>query len=327
MNNENNIVPLALEDVSTNSLLKYIPNIINGNNAQITNLINGIIHFGNENSNQYMKLPVSTNGIVKGNSGIFKNLAFSTIDVSTANNAFNNIIVDHQKCNNRFSTESGMSGQYTHDASSIKYGNDSVAIALNKYESLFNNASTGVNDISIRLQALSDDINMILTRLDINKEYEMTSSTMMMSRRSSNNSDMEFVNSYNSSTKSYTYPNSFYTNYNNITPKNESDIIDIRNGKKFRYYTVDSIYTKINNQYECCLNTDDIGTETEIIIDNTHDNDVIIKLSYDGEKYNYAKIAKEDINLARLNLICIKIDPVYGPMWYIKNYNGKITLM
>lgn len=327
MNNENNIVPLTLEDVSINSLLKYIPNIINGNNAQITNLVNGVIHFGDENSNHYIKLPVITNGIIKGNSGIFNNLSFSSIDSSTADTAFNDIIVNHQKCNNRFSSEAGMSGQYTHDASSIKYGADNVALALNRYETLFKNASTGVRDVSIRLQALSNDVDMILERLNINREYEMPSASMMMSRRVSNNTDMEFIDAYNSSTKSYTYPNAFYTNYNNITVKNESDANDIRNGKKFRYYTVDSIYTKINNQYECCLNTSDIGTETEIIIDNTHDNDVIIKLSYDGEKYNYVKIEKDDIELTRINLICTKIDPIYGAVWYIKNYNGKITLV
>ena len=326
MNNENNIVPLALEDVSTNSLLKYIPNIINGNNEQITNLFNSIIHFGAENSNHYIKLPIITNGIVKGNSGIFKNLSFSTIDNSTANTAFNNIVVDHQKCTNRFSSEN-INGQYTHDASSIKYGTDSVASKLNSYEALFNGASNSVNDISTRLYELKNDVDMILSQLDINREYE-TGTVMMMSRRVSNNTmDNDFMNAYNSSTKSYTYPNAFYTNYNNIVTKNESDLNDIKNGKKFRYYTVDSAYTKINNQYECCLNASEVGTETEIIIDDTHNTDVIIKLSHDGEKYKYVKIAHEDIELARLNLICIKIDPTYGAIWYIKNYNGKITLM
>lgn len=109
--------------------------------------------------------------------------------------------------------------------------------------------------------------------------------------------------------------------------RHECDKIDIENKIKFRYYIVDKgKYLKINNQYPCSLFCDEIGKEIELIIENTHDKDVIIKLSYDGEKYSYLKIKNNDIPLARITLVCRSFNSKYGSIWYVKNYSGNITL-
>jgi hypothetical protein len=98
------------------------------------------------------------------------------------------------------------------------------------------------------------------------------------------------------------------------------------NNNKFRYYKItNDYYTKINNQYKCVLNTENIGQETTLIIDKNSNNDLYIRLSYDGNSYEYVKIKYDDIDLARITLVCIN-KTIYGPVWYIKNYNGNITL-
>lgn len=109
--------------------------------------------------------------------------------------------------------------------------------------------------------------------------------------------------------------------------KYSCDQIDILNNKKFRYYVVDkNKYLKVNNQYPCSLYCNQIGKEIELVIDNTHNKDLIIKLSYDGEKYSYLRIKNEDIPVARVTLICCSFTSKYGAKWYVKKYNGNIIL-
>lgn len=105
------------------------------------------------------------------------------------------------------------------------------------------------------------------------------------------------------------------------------DKIDIDNGVKFRYYIITGKYLKVNNQYPCSIYCDKVGTEIDLILDNTTPNkDLIIKLSYNGVKYNYIRVKQEDIPTTRLTLVATQFNEKYGTTWYLKNYNGNITL-
>lgn len=104
------------------------------------------------------------------------------------------------------------------------------------------------------------------------------------------------------------------------------DKIDIDNGIKFRYYLPQGKYLKLNNQYPCSIYTNEIGKEIELILENTHDKDLIIKLSYDNNKYNYLRIKKEDLSITKITLVCIKYSETNGATWFIKKYNGNIYL-
>ena len=109
--------------------------------------------------------------------------------------------------------------------------------------------------------------------------------------------------------------------------RHSCDQFDIQNKMKFRYYEVNSNkFIKVNNQYPCSLFCEEIGKEIDIIIEDTHKNDLIIKLSYDGEKYSFVRIKKEDLAITRLTLVCCGFNSNYGNTWYIKKYNGNIIL-
>lgn len=114
---------------------------------------------------------------------------------------------------------------------------------------------------------------------------------------------------------------------NKMKLRHASDKVDIDNNIKFRYYEVtEGKYVKINNQYPCSLYCKKIGKEIELIIDKTHKGDLLIKLSYDGEKYYYLRVKNEDIDITRITLICSGFNSEYGSSWYVKKYNGNISI-
>lgn len=114
---------------------------------------------------------------------------------------------------------------------------------------------------------------------------------------------------------------------NKMKLRHNSDKIDIDNNVKFRYYEVsNSKYVKVNNQYPCSLYCEKIGKEIELIIDKTHKEDLLIKLSYDGVKYHYLRVKNEDIDITRITLLCSGFNREYGSYWYVKNYNGNISI-
>ena len=109
--------------------------------------------------------------------------------------------------------------------------------------------------------------------------------------------------------------------------KHKCDKVDIDNNVKFRYYDIKSSYLKVNNQYPCSLYTEEIGKEVNIIIEDTNkDNDLIIKLYYDGVNYNYLKVKYNDLPTTRITLVSIGFNINYGTKWYVKNYNGNILV-
>lgn len=108
--------------------------------------------------------------------------------------------------------------------------------------------------------------------------------------------------------------------------RNLCDKIDIDNGIKFRYYIVEGKYLKVNNQYKCSLYTNEIGKEIELILDNTHNRDLYIKLSYSNSKYNYLVIKKENIDITKVTLVCTKFTEKEGATWFVKKYTGNIHL-
>ena len=341
------------KDASIHTLIKDIPAIINSNNAENSRLFNSIFNFSNKDVNlnlnnnkydasQYLIVPLITDGIVKGGAGEFMNLRFDLLDKSTASKSFigeNPAVIDHKYAINRFSNEIK---EFTHDAASIYYNNDlntnlSVYDKLSNMDKIVETINTDYNQLKNKINSMDADIQNICERLNINKSYNDSPVTFNMSRSinqnvkqtQSNESGINstLVDTYNSSTNSYTYPAKIYANYvDGYKVKNDPDTIDIKNNKKFRYYIVDSNYTKVNNQYMCALNAKNIGVETSLIIDNTYNNDLIIRLDYDGINYNCIEINKADIDLCRLTLTCVDINE-YGSKWYLNNYSGNIKFV
>lgn len=198
-----------------NTLIKYIPSIITYNNNEVSRLFNDIFEFGNENNNfQYIKVPIVTNGVVRGNTGYFNNLSIKeniTFDASILENAFkDNIVVNHQKSNNRFKNDydKNIQNEYTHDAESIFYKNGSIASLLeNVYESLNNveSITQKLNNLDSSIQELTDMINIIAIKLNIDNGYnhEVNVATT---------NDDNLVEAINSPTTSYTYSSNAYKN-------------------------------------------------------------------------------------------------------------------
>lgn len=344
----------AYKDASIQTLIKDIPAIINHNNSENDRLFKSLFNFFNNDLNikndlstynlsQYLIVPLITDGIVKGGTGEFNNIKFNYLEKQTALNSFigeNKAVIDHQYAINRFSNfvNDGYNKTYTHDAASIYYNNDlnsklSVYDKLSNIDGVVENVKDDIISVKSEISDIKDNINLICDKLNINKNYNSIS-TFRMARTVSNdeNSDDIYVNSelvdtYNSQTNSYTYPTKIYSyNQSEYKLKYKYDELDIKNNKKFRYYIVDSKYSKVNNQYICALHTNKIGNQTNLILDNITDNDLIIKLFYDGSQYHCIKVLNSDIDLCRLTLTCIDINE-YGSKWYVTNYSGNIEFI
>lgn len=343
MSNERKISIPNYLDASISTLIKDIPQIISNNNAENLAFFNAIFNFGNYSSDtdsrQYIKTSVDTNGYVNANSGYFKNIKFDKIDTSTAENAFiANVKVNHNNSINRFKNgsefiDSSVAGinEYCHNTAAIYHNNGIASGALNVIISNLENAMGSQNslvsqlnekydNLKVRVDALYDNLN--INRTYSNNQTYASRSTLMATELYNN----DIVNAYNNSTKSYTYPAKVYTGDKTVKYQTIYDHIDIDNNVKFRYYNVDSIYTKINNQFINSLNCNEIGLQTSILIDNTHKNDLIIKLHYDGNEYTCVKVINSNIDLCRLLLTCIEINE-YGPKWYITSYSGNIEII
>ena len=329
-------------DASISTLIKDIPHIITNNNSESLTFFNAIFNFGDYSSNtasrQYIKTSVDTDGYVKANSGEFNNIKFNNIDTSTAKNAFiSNVKVNHNNAINRFKVgaefvDSSIIGieDYCHNTESIYHTDASGGTSLNN---IIFNLKTSVNSQNNSLSQLTDKVNnlellidKLYENLNINRTYSANTTYITNSYSSNDLYNSNIVEAYNNSTNSYTYPVKVYSGDTNVKYQTSYDHIDINNNIKFRYYNVNSIYTKVNNQFMNSLNCNEVSLQTNIIIDKTHNNDLIIKLYYDGNEYTCVKVLNTDIELCRLLLTCIEINE-YGPKWYITSYSGNIEII
>lgn len=211
-----------LEDCSINTLIKYVPNIINNNNQEIKRVLSDIFEFGvDTNTAQYIKTPINTKGIVKGNSGQFYNLYTShiTLDSSALNEDLLNAKVYHQNSPDRFKVKinEDIFKRYAHDSDSIVYDfvldsskNTTKSVSVKEFlqdtEIKIKDISTNVNTNNTTLKLLDASIkevysilNDIVSKLNIEKEAT-----------AENNENNNLVEAYNNPTKSYTYSSQNY---------------------------------------------------------------------------------------------------------------------
>lgn len=207
-----------LEDCSTNTLIKYIPSIINNNNNEIKRVFNEIFEFGNSNNkSQYIKVPVNTSGLVRGNTGYFNNLQITNsliLDSSVLENSFQNAIINHQKTSNRFvnTYTNNITNNYAHDAESIFYKNGSIIDMLDSvYDALNNiqNTSQAINNLDASVKEIYSMLAIITNKLNINNTYNKETNNENESIMNSNDNLVEAINS---PTTSYTYSSDFYKN-------------------------------------------------------------------------------------------------------------------
>ena len=323
------------KELNMTTKISKIPEIVNDNFKITKDIVNSIIEYDSKlDSSQYIKVPIITNGIVKGNTGEFKNIKINNIISETPESTIINFVTDHQLAINRFSKNSNFSDyiykNYSHDAGYIycvdKNGQEyNVQSLLTKIENSNNDYSDIFNNIDSSIKSLRQDIDSIMENLNINRLYGDDNVPMMLY---SNTEDDNIIKTINSKSSSYTYPAKTYSEQNTNNVKYVYDKFDINNNIKFRYYIANDSYIKINNQYNVAIHCDKIGTELNIIIDydNIYDNDLIIKLQYNNNSYKCIKVKHNDIELVRLCLVCIDINE-YGEVWYLKNYSGTIEII
>ena len=139
----------------------------------------------------------------------------------------------------------------------------------------------------------------------------------------------EFVEVYNSVPTYYTYPINLYTEvpkYSDKHYKSKADYNDVKNGIRFKYYNSNnSKYLKIDNELPVTIHGN-LGDEIDLIIEKKINKDINIKLSSSKNSYSYVRVESNDIDLARITLVCVDYNDVYGSTWYVKNYSGNIHL-
>lgn len=212
-----NVKKPSYVNCDSNTLIKNIPNIINTNNEENIKFFKSIFEFGGINNKsqtqQYIKVPLITKGIVKGGSGQFFNLYANNVTLSndSMDKDFINIKTNHQKSINRFKNEysDDIKNTYAHDAAYILY-NDTTSLkteldsVINKVNKLYleNNYDDAISDINERIRAIEDAIGKIIKNLNINTEYPQDVIE--------DDNNEELINTINSPTSSYTYSSNYY---------------------------------------------------------------------------------------------------------------------
>lgn len=209
------------KDCDQKTLIKDIPNIINNNNEITLSLFKNIFEFGDgENSQQYIKVPLNTKGIVKGGSGQFFNLYANRISLSneSISNDFKNIITNHNLSENRFKNpslyEESIMNNYTHDADSIIYNNNSLNRELDnlvtKVDEIYKevNYDASIKDIYNKIEEIKDTLLIITNNLNINNSYNNTQDISVTNI----DENEELLLAINSPTSSYTYSSDYYKN-------------------------------------------------------------------------------------------------------------------
>lgn len=209
-----------LKDCSINTLIRYIPNIINDNNSEIKRVLGEIFEFGDDkNNSQYIKTSINTKGVVKGNSGQFYNLYTKriTLDSSSKQEDFLDITTNHQNSINRFkeNLSEEIQNNYMHDSDSIyykSYARNDLNISLSIKEGVemiekdvkeisnkITNNDTSINLLDSSIKELYSLLNIITSKLNIEKEAQID-----------NFNDDNIVEALNNKTNSYTYSSENY---------------------------------------------------------------------------------------------------------------------
>lgn len=217
---------IELKDCSINTLISYLPKIVNDNNKEIKRVFADIFEFGDSTNNaQYIKTSINTKGTIKGNTGQFNNLYIShlSLDSSSLSNDFIDAKIKHQNCPDRFklnvnsndadaSTKLDTINSFAHDADNIffdyQYGSSSIIKNISVKEcinSLTNEVSkivddtnkndTKINSLDASIKELYSMLESIVSKLNIEKEVDTTSI----------NENDNLVEVYNNPSKSYTY--------------------------------------------------------------------------------------------------------------------------
>lgn len=168
------IEKIALKDCSENTLIKYVPNIINDNNKEIKRVFEDIFEFGNdENQIQYIKVPINTKGTVKGNSGKFYNIYAmrATFDSSSLSQDFLNAKVLHNNAPDRFkeSLDNDIMDNFSHDAENIfyKYNEDELSNIKISVKDELNIIDTNIKNFDASIKDLYKKIEDILKNKNI----------------------------------------------------------------------------------------------------------------------------------------------------------------
>ena len=232
---------------------------------------------------------------------------------------------------------------------SQKVGNEEFKIVVNNIDSSLNDLNSSINSVKDEMYS---HLENIYNKLDINKDFsddeinEETPTPVMFrmmrsvaSQEVANNvenenivlseTNNEFVEVYNSVPTYYTYPINLYTEvpkYSDKHYKSKADYNDVKNGIRFKYYNSNnSKYLKIDNELPVTIHGN-LGDEIDLIIEKKINKDINIKLSSSKNSYSYVRVESNDIDLARITLVCVDYNDVYGSTWYVKNYSGNIHL-
>lgn len=203
-----------LKDCSINTLIKSVPDIINNNNKEILRVLSDIFEFGTDKEkNQYIKVPILTQGSVRANTGQFNNLYVNNIGITTnsASKDFLEVITDHNKSINRFINieDETIKKLYTHDADSIVYIKganvnnvkgelDTINKTLSLYKDNFVKTDSKINELDASIKELYNMLTEVVNKLNIEKVATI------------NEVEDNLVETLNASTNSYTYSSQNY---------------------------------------------------------------------------------------------------------------------
>ena len=205
------------------------------------------------------------------------------------------------------------------DSSLTTLKNDLIGHLTTIYNKLNINKDVTINN------DIEDEPMPVVYRMSRNVNSNYNSSEIIDEHMETN----EFVEVYNAEPNFYSYPINLYTSipeYSEKYYKCKPDYYDVKNQIRFKYYNTNGAkYVKIDNELPVVIHGN-IGEEIDLIIEKNYDKDINIKLSSNKSNYSYVSVKNNDIPLARITLVCVDYNDVYGSIWYVKNYSGNIQL-
>lgn len=290
----------SLKQAYINSYIGEIPSIMNKNFETLLNALCGIVEY-DENSEPYIKIPLSTTGNITASNGKFKNVVVENLNVNgVASINSDNIMYDSEN--------------------SLKQKIDSVDASIKTVIKQLEIGRAGGTGSS------SSNESAVLSA-SYNPLKSAVIKPAVTAGLNSNDANL-YINALNSA-NSYTYGLKYYLSksvlYDTAVFKYKADYNDVINKEIYRYYNVyDNKFVKIDNEKSCCFRGCKVGDLVIPIFSPAEgiDSDFSISLG-DGSKI---VISLEDYKLVTLQLICISVDEEGKCIFKIVSYNGKINL-
>lgn len=328
----------TLRDLTKNTMIGSLPNIINWNNEQIRKEFDNIYDFENDSLVKSLNVP---KGFVTAHTGTFVNLRTRTLTIDDPSSLESLVIkIKHNDTALRLESDFAAEGltfdpekDAAHDMAMIKGLIPEINAIKKDIRELWIRV-TPKNEAQSQsiLQYLNGDEDVAgpgvvspspahpggfgssMNARTIQAESDSDSDIVV---------DVNYLDSLDADTTFYGYSQDVYNS--NVSDfedklKTAADKTDVLNNFRCQYIVANSKYVKVNNSLPVIINATARGQIINLIFEKTEENSdfvIVIKRSNLLKDYTMIRFNSSEPETIFAKLICADIDPYMGSTWRV----------